>query len=57
MSSTKNYNTNNNTERNFEHNKASVNILDERSKALSQVRNILLEFVEKFKFCFVLIYN
>ena len=57
MSSTKNYNTNNNTERNFEHNKKSVNILDERSKALSQVRNILLEFVEKFKFCFVLIYN
>lgn len=57
ISSTKNYNTDNITGRNFEHNKSSVNVLDERSKALSQVRNILLEFVEKFKFCFVLIYN
>lgn len=57
ISSTKNYNTDNTTGRNFEHNKSSVNVLDERSKALSQVRNILLEFVEKFKFCFVQIYN
>lgn len=56
-SSTREYTTNNTSNRNSSETKSSRNVLDERGKVMSQLRNILLEFVERFNFCFVMAYN